>query len=207
VTLEKLFALVFAGAVLLAAAALAGAALERLGKRALLGATGVSVAAATAGWVAFALRPGVELAVSATGLVACLLAVVSAFAVRRGLARSRDIENDIERAKAELDAVVQRELRERSGDLERALARARADSLSTFADEERRLAETRRTDLGESEQRLRRGLAEAFAKVQGQVEQRLAGWHQDLDRAQRQLGGRLEQIVEELKALTNRKIQ
>lgn len=31
--------------------------------------------------------------------------------------------------------------------------------------------------------------------MQGQVEQRLAAWHQDLDRAQRQLGGRLEQIA------------
>ncbi len=194
-TIELAFEIVFACAVLLAAASLAGAALERVGKRLLLGAAGAIGAAATAAWIAFALRPQVELAISATGLLACLLAVVGALALRRGLAHGRTVERDIERAKSELDAVVERELRERSADLERALARGRADSLSAYAEEERRLAENRREALGESEQRLRHGLAEAFSKVQGQVEQRLAAWHQDLDRAQRQLGGRLEQIA------------
>jgi len=195
VTIELAFQIVFASGVLLAAAALAGAALERADRRLLLSAGGATGAAAAAAWVAFALDPQVGLAISATGLLACLMAVVGALALRRGLAHGRTVERDIERAKSELDAVVQRELRERSADLERALARGRADSLSAYAEEERRLAENRREGLGESEQRLRHGLAEAFSKVQGQVEQRLAAWHQDLDRAQRQLGGRLEQIA------------
>ncbi len=193
--IELAFEIAFACGVLLAAAALAGAALEWAGKRLLLCAAGVTGAAAAAAWTAFALRPRVDLAISATGLLACLAALVGALALRRGLAHGRAVERDIERAKAELDAVVQRELRERAADLERTLSRGRADSLSAYAEEERRLAETRRTALGESEQRLRHGLAEAFSKVQGQVEQRLAAWHQDLDRAQRQLGGRLEQIA------------
>src|SRR5207244_13358882 len=85
--------------------------------------------------------------------------------------------------------------------LERVLARARADSLSTFAEEERRLGETRRQDLEKSERRLQSGLAEAFAKVQAQVEKRLVAWHQDLDRAQRELGGRLERIAEPERSL------
>ena len=194
-TIELAFQIVFASGVLLAAAALAGAALERADRRLLLSAGGATGGAAAAAWVAFALDPQVGLAISATGLLACLMAVVGALALRRGLAHGRTVERDIERAKSELDAVVQRELRERSADLERALARGRADSLSAYAEEERRLAENRREGLGESEQRLRHGLAEAFSKVQGQVEQRLAAWHQDLDRAQRQLGGRLEQIA------------
>jgi len=201
VPLETAFEIVFAAAVLVAAASLAGAALERAGKRVLVGAASVIGAAAAAAWAAFALRPGTELAVSATGLVACLLAVVGALALRHGLARGRAIELDIERAKSELDAVVQRELRERSADLERLLARGRADSLSAYAEEERRLAETRRQALGESEERLRHGLADAFAKVQAQVEHRLAAWHQDLDRAQRQLGDRLEQIAQRERSL------
>ena len=194
-TIELAFEILFACGVLLAAASLAGAALERAGKRLLLAAVAATTAAAAAAWAAFALRPQVELAISATGLLACLTAVVGALALRRGLAHGRDVERDIERAKSELEAVVQREVSERSADLERALARGRADSLSAYAEEERRLAENRREALGESEQRLRHGLAEAFSKVQGQVEQRLAAWHQDLDRAQRQLGGRLEQIA------------
>lgn len=201
VTIELAFEIAFACAVLLAAASLAGAALERAGKRLLLGAAAATGAAAAIAWVAFALGPRVELAISATGLLACLLAVVGALALRRGLSHGRAVNRDIERAKSELDAVVQRELSGRSADLERAFARGRADSLSAYADEERRLAENRRKALGESEQRLRDGLAEAFSKVQGQVEQRLASWHQDLDRAQRQLGGRLEQIAAQERSL------
>jgi hypothetical protein len=195
VTIEFAFEVAFACAVLLAAGALVGAAFKRAGKWALIGAGGAVGAGAVAGWVAFALRPEVELAIPATGLLACLVAIFGALALRRGMAHAQAVERQIERAKAEIDAVVQRELRERSSDLERGLARGRADSLSAYAEEERRLAENRRKALGESEQRLRHGLAEAFSKVQGQVEQRLAAWHQDLDRAQRQLGGRLEQIA------------
>jgi hypothetical protein len=195
VTIEIAFEAAFACGVLLAAAALTGVAFGRAGARLLLGAAGATGAAAAAAWVAFALRPEVELAIPATGLLACLVAIVGALALRRGLEHGRAIERQIERARAEIDAVVQQELRTRSAELQRGLARGRADSLSTYAEDERRLAETRRKALGESEQRLRHGLAEAFAKVQGQVEQRLAGWHQDLDRAQRQLGNRLEQIA------------
>jgi hypothetical protein len=200
-SLEIAFEIVFAAGVLLAAAALAGAALERLGKRALVGVAGAVGAAAAAAWVAFALRPQAGLAVAGTGLAACVLAVVGAMALRRGLAQGRAIQREMEQATSQLGTVVQRELRERASDLTRTLARARADSVSVFAEEERRLAETRRRALEESEQRLRHGLAEAFSKVQAQVEQRLASWHQDLDRAQRQLGGRLEQIAQRERSL------
>jgi hypothetical protein len=201
VEVETSFEIVFAAAVVLAAVSLAGAALERLGKPVLLGALGLLGAAATAAWVAFALGPGTELAVSATGLVACFVAAIGALALRRGLAQGRSIERHIARAKAELDVVVERALRGRSAELERALARGRADSLSAYAEEERRLAETRRQALEKSEERLRQGLAEAFSKVQDQVEQRLAAWHQDLERAQSQLGTRLEQTARRERAL------
>ena len=160
-----------------------------------MAAAGVTGAAAAAAWVAFAFDPQVELAISATGLLACLVAIIGALALRRGLAHGRAIESEIDTGEDRDRRVVQRELRDRSADLERALARGRADSLSAYAEDERSLAETRRKALAESEERLRHGLAEAFSKVQGQVEQRLAAWHQDLDRAQRQLGNRLEQIA------------
>ena len=198
---ETAFAIVFAVAVVVAAASLAAAALERASRTMLLAAAGAIGAAAAAAWVAFALDPSLALAVSATGLLACLLAPIAAFGVRRGLSRGRDIDEEIARAKAELAEVARTELSRRSGELERMLARARADSLSAYAEEERRLAETRRTALGDSEQRLRRGLAEAFSKVQGQVEQRLASWHQDLDRAQRELGARIEEIAQRERSL------
>lgn len=198
---ETAFAIVFAAAVVVAGASLAATALERASRAMLLAAAGAIGIAALAAWVAFALSPSTALAISATGLVACLLLPVGALALRRGLARGRAIDEEIERAKAELAAVARDAVATRSADLERTLARARADSLSAYAEEERRLAETRRTALGESEQRLRQGLAEAFSKAQGQVEERLASWHQDLDRAQRQLGTRLEQVAQRERSL------
>jgi hypothetical protein len=200
-SVETAFALVFAAGVLLAAASLAAAALGRARKGWLAVVAGLLGAAAAAAWVAFALEPGTGLAIAATGLVACLLAGLAAFGLKRGLDRVRAIDFEIERAISELASVAQQETRVRSTELERTLARSRADSLSAYAEEERRLAETRRKALEESEQRLRHGLADAFAKVQGQVEQRLAGWHQDLDRAQRQLGTRLEQIAQRERSL------
>lgn len=198
---ETAFEIVFAVAVVVAAGSLAATALERASRTTLLVAAGAIGAAAVAAWVAFALAPSTALAISATGLVACVLVPVAALGLQRGLARGRAIDEEIERAKAELAEVARTEVSRRSGDLERTLARDRADSLSAYAEEERRLAETRRTALGESEQRLRNGLAEAFSKVQGQVEQRLASWHQDLDRAQRQLGARLEEIAQRERSL------
>jgi len=198
---EITFEIVFAVAVVVAAGSLAATALERASRTMLLVAAGAIGAAAVAAWVAFALAPSTVLAISATGLTACVLVPVAALGLRHGLARGRDIDREIERAKAELAEVARTEVSQRSGELERTLARARADSLSAYADEERRLAETRRTALEESEQRLRHGLAEAFSKVQGQVEQRLASWHQDLDRAQRQMGARLEEIAQRERSL------
>ena len=185
----------------MAAASIAATAMERASRTVLLAAAGGIGIAAVAAWVAFALSPSTALAISATGLVACLLLPVGALALARGLARGRAIDEEIARAKEELAAVARDVVATRSADLERTLARSRADTLSAYAEEERRLAETRRTALGESEQRLRHGLAEAFTKVQGQVEQRLASWHQDLDRAQGQLGTRLEQVAQRERSL------
>jgi hypothetical protein len=198
---ETAFEIVFAVAVVVAAGSLAATALERASRTLLLITAGAIGAAAVAAWVAFALNPSTALAISATGLVACVLVPIAALGLQSGLTRGREIDEEIERAKAELAEVARTEVSRRSGELERTLARTRADSLSAYAEEERRLAETRRTALGESEQRLRHGLAEAFSKVQGQVEQRLASWHQDLDRAQRQIGARLEEIAQRERSL------
>jgi hypothetical protein len=200
-SVKSAFEIVFAVGVVGAGAALAGAAFELVGRRALI-AAGVAIGAAAVGaWVAFARDPSTELAIVGTGLIACVLAVVGALGLRRGMARSRALDREFERAKSELAAAVEKEAQSRTGDLERTLARARADSLSAYAEEERRLAETRRMALEESEERLRDGLAQAFAKVQGQVEQRLASWHQDLERAQRGLGERLEQVAQHERSL------
>jgi hypothetical protein len=201
VSLEVAFEIVFALGVVVAAAALAGAAFEVVGRGALIAAAAAIGVGAVTAWIAFAFEPSTALAIVGTGLIACELAAVGALGLRRGMVRSRSLDRELERAKSELAAAVESETRNRTSELERTLARARADSLSAYAEEERRLAETRRSALEESEERLRHGLAEAFTKVQGQVEQRLASWHQDLDRAQRDLGERLEQVAQRERSL------
>src|SRR5262245_1836650 len=200
-TLEAAFEIVFAVGVLTAAGALAGAAFELVGKRVLIGAVVCIGLGAVAAWIAFAFEPSTGLAIVATGLIACELAVVGALGLRRGMARSRALDREFERARVQLTEAVESETRSRTGDLERTLTRARADSLSAYAEEERRLAETRRAALEESEERLRHGLAQAFTKVQGQVEDRLASWHEELDRAQRELGERLERVAQHERSL------
>lgn len=200
-SLEPAFEIVFAVGVVVAAATLAAAAFDVVGRRPLIAAAAAVGIGAVAAWVAFAFEPSTGLAIVGTGLIACELAVVGALGLRRGMARSRSLDRELERARSELTAAVESETRARTGELERTLTRARADSLSAYAEEERRLAETRRSALEESEERLRHGLAQAFTKVQGQVEQQLASWHQDLDRAQRDLGERLEQVAQHERSL------
>ena len=92
-SLETAFEIVFAAGVVLAAAALAGAALEVAERRMLVAVAGAIGASATAAWVAFALEPGTGLAIAATGLVACLVAVVAALGIRRGLEQARAIDS------------------------------------------------------------------------------------------------------------------
>jgi hypothetical protein len=192
---ETAFELAFAGGVLLAAATLALAALERLGRRTILAIAGLVGAAATAAWVAFALDPSRSAAIAAAGLTACLLAVIGALALRRGLMTGRAVDQQLNLVRQELDAVVAREVRQRSEELEHALARARADAVSTFADDQRRLSEERRRATSESEERARAKLVEALGGIQAKVEQRLVAWSSDLDRAEQALSKQLKELA------------
>ena len=195
VPVETVFEVVFAAGVVAACAVLACAAFTRVRAQLLLAISVLLAAAAVAAWVAFALDPNRELAVAAGGLVACFLAAIGAIGLRRGLARSRAIDSDLERLRVELDAVIERELRQRAAELELTLARARADSLSFFADEERKHTDERRRLADESEERARAELAELLATVQRQVEQRLSAWTADLERAQQSLSGQLADLA------------
>ena len=190
-TLETSFQLVFVAAAVVAGALLAATAVERVRRRVLIAVVTSLGAATAAGWVAFALRPSRDLAVAATATAACLVASLGAVALRRGIIRSRAVDSDLARLRGELNEIVERELRQRGAELEHALARARADAISSFVAEERRLAEERRRSTVESEQRARATLTNALAGVQHQVEQRLAGWTADLERAEQSLSAQL----------------
>lgn len=174
--------LIFAGGVVLAALALAGAALYRVRTSVLLVATGIEAAAAVGVWVAFALRHDRPLAVSAAGLTACTLVAGAAVLLSRALARVAAMDARLAEEQAGLVAAVEREKTALGKDLQLTLARARADSRSLLEEQERQIAEERRTLVSEWEHDATAALGDKLNQVQVQIEQRLAGWSQDLDR-------------------------
>ena len=194
----------FAVSVVLVAIVIAGAAFVRISQRVVYSVAMLIGAGATAGWVLFALDPRTKLAVPAMGLTASLLAAVAAIGVRRGVLHARTIDGAIDKAEARLEAIVARDAEERASELERVLARARAESLSLISDEERRIVESRRATIAEREQAATRELRDALAETQRRVEQRLADWGEDLERAQgnlfdqlQRLAGRQRRLIEE----------
>jgi hypothetical protein len=183
--LTTAFDLVFVTAIAVAVVALAGAALRFLPRPALLALLALELAAAVAAWVAYALEQSREreLAISAAGVTACMLVAASALLLRRALARSDAIDVRLEEVRVNLNALIDHEAQERAAELERTLARARAESVSLLIDEERKIVDDHRREFAQREEQFAASLAASLTATQGQVEQRLAGWAQDLDRA------------------------
>jgi hypothetical protein len=184
-TLVRSMDVAFAVAVVVAGASLAAAALRIASVRVLAAATALVFAGAVAAWVVYALHlpRERELAVAATGLVACALATAGSAMLRRAQRRADDVDARLEESRAKLNELVEAEAAERGAELERVLARARADSVSLLIEEERRIADERRREFAERERESTASLTEALTHTQAQVEQRLAAWAQDLDRA------------------------
>jgi hypothetical protein len=178
------FDIVFAAGLGAAALVLLGAAADRLGRGTLVGAALAELVAATAAWIAFALRQSHprELAVAAGGLTGCAVAAGAALLVRRALKRAAQVDAHLHEAEQRLRALVDREAEERAAELDRTLARARADSVSLLVEEERKLAEEHRREFADREREAGASLTSGLTATQAQVEQRLAGWAQDLDR-------------------------
>ena len=200
------FDIILAVGIVVAALALAGAALRFLSRPALVALASFEFVAALAAWIAFALRHSHprELAVAAAGLTGCLLAASAAIVLRRALVQAEQADAHFGEAQARLHALVDREADDRAAELERTLARARADSVSLLVEEERKLAEEHRREFAERERAAAASLTEALTTTQTQVEQRLAGWAQDLDRAAQttklhiaELSQRQKQLVSE----------
>jgi hypothetical protein len=197
------FDIAFATGVALAALALAGAALRAL-HRYVLGLLAVVVGGgATAAWIVYAGRHDHprELAVAAGGLTACAVATAGAILLRHALVRADDTDAYLAQAQTKLRELIDGEAEERAAELERTLARARADSVSLLAEEERRIAEERRTEFAEQERATANALTAALTATQAQVEQRLSDWAQDLDRAAEATKGRISDLTEHQKRL------
>ena len=203
--LTTVFDIVFAAGVGVAALALAGAALRFLPRSALAGLAALELGSALAAWLAFALSHdhARELAVAAGGLTGCLLATSAALLLQRALVRTDAMDANLEEAQTTLRALVARETAENAAELERSLARARADSVSQLAEEERRIADEHRREFAERERDIAASLTEALTATQTQVEQRLAGWAQDLDRAAEMTKARIAELAQRQKQLVS----
>src|SRR5579864_8479801 len=197
------FEIGFAVAAGVAALALAGAALRFIPRAVLVFLSLLALGGAVAGWVEFAIRHGHprELAIAAGGLTACAFATFAALVVSWALSRAAGSDAHVAAAQARLLEVIEIEATERAAELERTLARARADSISLLAEEERRIAEERRTAFGDRERELIGSLTDALTETQSQVSQRLVDWKQDLDRAADATKARLAELAERQRQL------
>src|SRR5207244_2411619 len=182
-----IFQIAFAASIVLAALALAAALLNRLPRRLVYVVVLTIGGFAVAAWVSFVLEPSTNLAAAAGGLTAALLASAAALGVQWGAGSARRLERGIAAAEARLTALIAEEAEARAAELERTLARARADSMSMLADEERRIVEERRAAIAERERIAGAELGAALGTTQQRVEQRLAEWGEDLERAQQHL--------------------
>jgi hypothetical protein len=174
--------LIFAGGIVLAALALAGAAVQRASTSLLAAATGLEAVGAVGIWVAFALRHDRPLAVAAGGLTACAHRAGAAVLLRRALRRIGAMDARLAEARADLLSAVEQEKNTLAAELQLTLARARADSRSLLEEQEREIAEERRALVTDRERDATTTLGEKLTQVQAQIEHRLAEWSQDLDR-------------------------
>jgi hypothetical protein len=196
VSADTIATVVFAIAVLVATGALVAALLERIGRRALV-AIACGLAAGAAGvWILFALDTSRDRAIAALGTTVAAILAASAVAVRRMLSRVGAIDAQLDRAKGELDALVEHEVQTRAVELERTLARARADSISKLVAEERTIADERRREVAEREREATAKLAESFTAVRQRLEQRLTTWAGDLERSQQGFADELTKLGE-----------
>ena len=183
--MTTIFDVLFAAATVAAVLSLAGVALRLVSRVVATAVASLVSSAAVAGWAFFALRASHprELGVAAGGLTVAALGAVGSLLLRSALVRADATDAHLAAAQAGLRAVIDEEATERAAELERTLARARADSVSLLVEEERRIADERRRAFAEREREVATSLTEALTTTQAQVEQRLAGWAQDLDRA------------------------
>jgi hypothetical protein len=183
VATTTIFDIAFAVAAGVTAVGLGLAALRRVPASALTALTAVIGAGAVAGWAFDALRGHREYALAAGGLTVCGLVAGASAALRRAHSATAAYDAHLAAAQARLREQVDAETAERAAELERTLARARADSVSLLQEEERKLAEEHRREFLERQHRIADELTASLTATQAQVEQRLAGWAQDLERA------------------------
>ena len=133
--------------------------------------------------------PMIERIALALALLGLAVAIAALY-----LARARRRDPSLETARATLETFVAEATAAGANELKTQLARLRADSLSSLAEEERRIADERRRELGERERAVGEQLADALATTTRRVDERLRVWTDDLDRAQQNLETQLRKL-------------
>ena len=127
-------------------------------------------------------------------VAAVLVAVVLVLLLRRARDEARDADEQIAVARSRLRAVVTELTEEHADEIRRLLARERAESISVLAAEERRIADRQRGTFEERERRVGDALAEQLMEAERRTDERLRGFTDDLDRAQRHLEAQLARL-------------
>lgn len=122
----------------------------------------------------------------------CTLA--STLLLLRVRSRSRTLDSEIARGKAQFDVVVAQEAVQRADELRRTLARLRAEALSELTAAERRIADERREAVAQREREATSALTAQLTATQRNVEQRIGEWRTDLDKLQGRLTEELARI-------------
>jgi len=132
-------------------------------------------------------------------VLAAVLVVALALALKRSHARAVRTEQLVSEAKRAVRAVAEEESTTQAEQLRVAIARAQADSLSAYVTEERRLSDQRRGELAVRERELSERMAELVAAVEQRVEERLRAWESDLERAQNALQGSVATLEQRMR--------
>lgn len=199
--LTSILQIAFAGAAALAAATLLAVAFDRVRRRLLVVLAVLVGVAAVTGWIAFVFRQGAESATAAGAITIAFLVQVAAIRLQELLRAARRADDQVARAQGRLNSLIAREADERMLELERTLARARADSASILDEQERRMAEERRSAAAERSRLAAEELGKALTIAQQQAETRLAAWTDDLERVQRAVADQLAHLAQRQKQL------
>ena len=132
-------------------------------------------------------------------LVAALVGAVAAavvlwFSLRKARADATSTSRLVSEARQAVREAVQAETVAHTEEIRRVLARERADTASLLAAEERRLSEERRAEHAERERQAGDALVEELARSERRLDERLRGFTEDLERAQRQLEAQLARL-------------
>ncbi len=136
------------------------------------------------------------LVVALAGSVTLAAALAVALVVMRR--RGPRVDDAMATARTALREVVSEQTLAHADEIRRILARERADLVSGMAAEERANAERRRAEFAEREREYGESLFGRLADVESRLDERVRGFVDDLDRAQRHLEAQVRRLEQRL---------